>query len=66
MTSLRWIDSRELALVLLEKYPEQDPKQIRFTDLRDWILALQEFVDDPKHCNERILEAVQQCWIEEY
>jgi len=62
---LKWIDSLEIALVLIEKYPQQDPHLLRFTDLRDWILALEEFSDDPKHCSERILEAVQQCWIEE-
>ncbi len=63
--TLKWIDSLDLALALIEKYPQQDPQQVRFTELRDWILALDEFSDDPKHCNERILEAIQQCWIEE-
>ena len=63
--ALQWLDSLELALALMEKYPEQDPTKIRFTDLREWILALENFDDDPEHCNERILEAVQQCWIEE-
>jgi len=62
---LKWIDSQELALALIDKYPEQDPTQIRFTDLREWILNLSGFDDDPEHCSERILEAVQQCWIEE-
>ena len=63
--SLKWIDTLELALALMDKYPQQDPTKIRFTDLQKWILALDEFDDDPKHCSERILEAVQQCWIEE-
>ncbi|WP_028862088.1 Fe-S cluster assembly protein IscX [Psychromonas aquimarina] len=62
---LKWLDSRELALALMDIYPDQEPTQIRFTDLREWILNLEEFDDDPKHCSERILEAVQQCWIEE-
>ena len=63
--AVRWIDSSELALALIDKYPDQDPTKIRFTDLREWILALEEFDDDPGHCSERILEAIQQCWIEE-
>jgi len=63
--TLKWIDSQELALALIETFPEQDPKLIRFTDLREWILSLDDFDDDPNHCSERILEAVQQCWIEE-
>ncbi len=62
---LKWLDSQELALALMDIYPEQDPTKIRFTDLREWILNLADFDDDPKHCSERILEAVQQCWIEE-
>lgn len=63
--TIKWIDSLEVALALMDKFPEQDPTLIRFTDLRDWVLALDEFSDDPKHCSERILEAIQQCWIEE-
>ncbi len=63
--ALKWVDSLELALALMDKYPQQDPQTIRFTDLREWILVLDDFDDDPGHCSERILEAVQQCWIDE-
>lgn len=63
--TLKWIDSLDIAFALIAKYPNQDPLIIRFTDLREWILALDDFDDDPEHCSERILEAVQQCWIEE-
>jgi FeS assembly protein IscX len=63
--NLKWTDSQEIAFSLIDKYPQQDPEQIRFTDLREWILNLDEFDDDPKHCSERILEAVQQYWIDE-
>ena len=38
---------------------------LRFTQLRDLIMALPDFDDDPARCGERILEAVQQAWIEE-
>ncbi|GAB3530984.1 Fe-S cluster assembly protein IscX [Photobacterium alginatilyticum] len=62
---LKWIDSQELAIELAEQFPDIDPVTVRFTDLREWILALEDFDDDPEHCNERILEAVQMCWIEE-
>ena len=62
---MKWTDSREIALALLEKHPEQDPKALNFVELRDWVLALPDFRDDPKHCGERILEAIQAAWIEE-
>lgn len=63
--SLKWTDSRELALALLDAHPDVDPRNLRFTDLYAWILALPEFADDPAHCGEKILEAVQMCWLEE-
>lgn len=65
MMSLKWTDSLDIAIELFEQYPDVDPAQIRFTDLREWILALDHFDDDPNHCSERVLEAVQMCWIEE-
>lgn len=62
---MKWTDSRDIALELLEKYPSQDPKAVNFVDLRNWVLALPDFKDDPAHCGERILEAIQMAWIEE-
>ncbi len=63
--ALRWTDSLEIAIQLTEQHPDVDPQYIRFTDLRDWVLALEEFEGDPEHCGERILEAIQMAWIEE-
>ena len=62
---MKWTDSLEIAIALAERHPDVDPKAIRFTDLRDWVLALPEFDDDPKHCGEKILEAIQMAWIDE-
>lgn len=62
---LRWTDSQDIPLALLDAHPEVDPKTIRFTDLHRWIRELDEFEDDPNRSNERILEAIQMCWIEE-
>jgi len=62
---MKWTDSREIALALIDRFPDQDPKALNFVDLREWVLALPEFKDDPKHCGERILEAIQMAWIEE-
>ena len=65
MTQMKWTDSREIALALVEKYPGIDPNRINFVDLYKWVLELEGFSDDPKRCGEKILEAIQMAWIEE-
>lgn len=62
---MKWTDSREIAIALVETRPEVDPATVRFTDLRDWVMALDGFDDDPSRCGEKILEAIQALWIEE-
>ncbi len=62
---MKWTDIQLIAESLADLYPEVDPKTIRFTDLRNYILSLPDFDDNPEHCGERILEAVQQTWINE-
>ena len=63
--ALKWTDSLDIAIELDEKYPDIDPQHIRFTDLHKWICELDNFEDDPEKTNEKILEAIQMCWIEE-
>tara|TARA_B100001564_G_C20368668_1_gene546866 strand:+ start:360 stop:557 length:198 start_codon:yes stop_codon:yes gene_type:complete len=63
--SLKWTDSLDIAIQLDEKFPDVDPQQIRFTDLHAWICELDNFEDDITKSNEKILEAIQMCWIEE-
>jgi FeS assembly protein IscX len=62
---LRWIDSLEIALDLIELHEDVDPLKLHFTELREWVLALERFGDDPEHCGERVLEAIQLAWIAE-
>ena len=62
---LKWTDSIDIAISLDEKFPDIDPKTIRFTDLHKWVCNLEEFEDDPDKSNEKILEAIQMAWIEE-
>jgi FeS assembly protein IscX len=50
---------------LIDKYPDQDPKALLFTDLMNMVCSLEEFDDDREKCGERILEAIQSLWIEE-
>ncbi len=63
--ALKWTDVHELAIELLDAHPEVDPMAIRFTDLRQWVMALENFDDDPAHCGEKVLEAIQMAWMEE-
>ncbi|AUL46884.1 Fe-S assembly protein IscX [Bordetella trematum] len=62
---MKWVDTYEIAEALIEAHPDVDPRQVRFTQLRDWVLALPGFDDDPARCGERILEAIQMTWIDE-
>ncbi|WP_420887015.1 Fe-S cluster assembly protein IscX [Candidatus Endoriftia persephone] len=62
---MKWIDIQDIAIELDEAYPEVDPTQVNFVDLRNWVMALDDFDDDPEHSGERVLEAIQAAWIEE-
>ena len=62
---MKWTDINDIAIELIEAHPDADPLKINFVDLRDWVMALPGFADDPAHCGEKILEAIQQAWIDE-
>ena len=62
---MKWTDSREIAIALAEAHAGIDPSRVLFVDLRDWVLALPGFDDDPKRSGEKILEAIQSAWIDE-
>ncbi|MEY4729841.1 MAG: hypothetical protein RL020_999 [Pseudomonadota bacterium] len=62
---MKWTDTLEIAIQLAEKYPDIDPLKIRFTELREWVMALEEFDDEPNRSGEKILEAIQMAWIDE-
>ena len=62
---MKWTDVHDLAIELAETHPVVDPTRVNFVDLMRWVLALPGFDDDPKHCGEKVLEAIQQAWIDE-
>jgi len=66
MPNLTWDDLEDIALALYDKFPDQDPSYVRFTDLHKWITELEGFSDDPKRSNEAKLEAIQMAWLDEY
>ncbi len=63
--SLRWTDVQEIAIELADSKSNIDPLTINFVDLRNWVLELPDFDDDPDRCGEKILEGIQAAWIEE-
>jgi FeS assembly protein IscX len=63
---MKWTDSEDIGIELYEKYPDLDPLTVRFTDLREKVLGLEGFDDDPKISNEPKLEAIQMAWYEEW
>lgn len=65
MVALKWTDTLEIAIQLAAANPDEDPTQVRFTALMALVMALPEFDDVPERCGERILEAIQQAWIDE-
>ena len=62
---MQWTDITDIASELLEAHPDVDPLSVNFVDLRNWVMALQDFDDEPGRCGEKVLEAIQGAWIEE-
>jgi FeS assembly protein IscX len=63
---LHWEDAEDLGIELSEKFPEQNPLEVRFTDLHKRVTELPGFADDPQKSNEGKLEAIQMAWYEEW
>ena len=62
---MKWTDINDLAIELAEAHPDVDPTKLNFFDLMNWVLALPGFEDNASHYGEKILEAIQQAWIDE-
>ncbi|MEJ2576683.1 MAG: Fe-S cluster assembly protein IscX [Gammaproteobacteria bacterium] len=62
---LKWTDVQDIAIELDQAHPEADPRYVNFVDLRNWVLALPGFADEPGHSGEKVLEAIQMAWLEE-
>ncbi|SMN14946.1 Believed to be involved in assembly of Fe-S clusters [uncultured Candidatus Thioglobus sp.] len=62
---MKWTDSLDIAMALDEAHPDTNPLTVGFVDLREMVMALEEFDDDGEKSGEKILEAIQINWIEE-
>ena len=63
---MKWTNAEDIGIALFEKFPDDDPLKVRFTDLRERVMQLEGFDDDPKASNEPKLEAIQMAWYEEW
>jgi len=63
---MKWTDAEDIGIELMERHPGVDPLTVRFTQLREWVLALPGFDDQPSGSNEGRLEAIQMAWYEEW
>ena len=63
---LNWDSAEDIAIELADKFPDQNPLEVRFTDLHRYVIELPNFTADPKASNESKLEAIQMAWNEEY
>ena len=62
---ISWTDSLEIAISLEDAHPDIDPIAINFVKLRELVIALEDFEEVDTQCGEKILEAIQMCWIDE-
>lgn len=63
---MTWRDAEDIGIALAERFPDLDPLTVRFTDLHRWVTELPAFTGDPKGSNEKLLEAIQMAWLDEY
>ncbi|MDF2643596.1 MAG: hypothetical protein K0R45_2870 [Pseudomonas sp.] len=63
--SLKWVDVQEIAIQLAERHADLDPLSVNFVKLRNLVMELPDFDDDPARGGEKVLEAIQTLWIEE-
>ena len=63
--TLKWTDVFDIAISLEDQHPDVDVARMRFTDLWQRVLDLEDFSDVPENSSEKILEAIQTAWLDE-
>lgn len=65
-----WNDYEDIALQLYEKmgddFTESKIYRIRFTQLLEWIMEIENFEGKREECNEGHLEMIQAAWVYEW
>ena len=63
--ALFWDDDYAIAIALKRQHPTVDPLELDWDTLRQWIIELPDFVDDPAVTAIYLLENIQREWYEE-
>lgn len=67
---IKWNDYEDIALKLYEKYGDEFGEsqiyRVRFTDLLEWVLEIDNFEGKREECNEGHLEMIQSSWVYEW
>ena len=63
--TLFWDDDYASAIALKRHHPTVDPLELDWDTLRQWIIELPDFVDDPAVTAIYLLENIQREWYEE-
>jgi FeS assembly protein IscX len=63
--TLTWETSFAIALELRREHADVNIDDVSLNQIYDWTLSLQDFEDDPALCNDDILAAIYQEWLEE-
>ena len=67
---ISWKDHEDIAIKLYEKFGDEFNEskiyRIRFTDLMDWVLDIDNFTGKKEECNEAHLEQIQAKWVYEW
>ena len=62
---LYWDATYAIAVSLIARYPERNPRDVGLDELARLVESLPNFKDDPALANERILMDIQISWYEE-
>lgn len=60
-----WDDAEEIAAALYREFPDVEPLSLKFSELRDLVVDLDDFEGNARGANEVRLEAIQMAWLDE-
>jgi FeS assembly protein IscX len=66
VAGLTWRDTEKIAAGLVSRYPDTNPLGVTSEELRELVVKLEEFGDDPAAGSPSTLEAIQAAWYDLY